>query len=80
MLDTQTRRDIRISTDGDAGPYIMVPVLQLDQLRSLLESHGISHWVESGYISLDGRPEIAIVNLGRGADVAHTQAILDQIS
>jgi hypothetical protein len=52
----------------------------LDQLRNLLTSRGISHWVESGSISLDGRPAIAVINLGRGADVARTQAILDQVS
>lgn len=80
MLDTQTHGTIRISTDGDAGPYIMVPVSQLDKLRTLLTVRGISHWVESGAISLDGRPEIAIVNLGRGADVARIQALLDQVS
>ena len=79
MPDTQTRRKLRISTDGNAGPYIMVPVAQLEALRSLLMSQNVSHWVESGAISLDGKPEIAIVNLGRGADVPHIQAVLDQV-
>jgi hypothetical protein len=79
MIDAQTRRAIRVSTDGDVGPYIMVPVSHLERLRKLLVDEGISHWVESGAVSLDDRPAIAIINLGLGADVERIQAILDQV-
>jgi hypothetical protein len=29
MIDTETKTPLRISTDGDAGPYLMVPITQL---------------------------------------------------
>ncbi len=77
MIDTTTRKPLRVSTDGTAGPYLMVPVSQLPEVRSLLGDHQIRHWVEEDAISFDGAPEVAVVNLGRGTDIAPIQAILD---
>jgi hypothetical protein len=77
MIDAKTKKPLRVSTDGTAGPYIMVPVSQLDTVRGLLSSHDVRHWVDEDAISLDGEPEIAVVNLGRGADAAAVQKLLD---
>jgi hypothetical protein len=79
MTDATTKKAMCVSTDGTAGPYIMVPVSQLDELRRLLDSHSVRYWVEEDAISLNGAPEVAVVNLGRGADVAAVQAILDSV-
>lgn len=79
MIDAMSRKPLSISTDGTAGPYIMVPVSQLEDLRQLLNSHDIRYWIEEDVISLDGAPEIAIMNLGRDADVDAIQAILDSV-
>ncbi|HEY2158640.1 MAG TPA: hypothetical protein VGH33_23620 [Isosphaeraceae bacterium] len=78
MIDTQAKRPIRVSTDGTAGPYIMTPVDQLGHVRALLSRHKIAHWVESDAISLDGKPAIAIINLGLSGDAARVQSILDK--
>jgi hypothetical protein len=77
MIDAMTRKPLHVSTDGTAGPYIMVPVSQLADLRELLDKHRIRYSVEEDAISLDGAPEIAVVDLGHGADVAAIQAVLD---
>ena len=77
MIDEMTRKPVRVSTDGTAGPYIMLPVNQLDDVRRLLDLHRMHYWVEEEFISLDGSPEIAVINLGRGADADAVQAILD---
>ncbi len=79
MIDAMTGKPVYVSTDGTAGPYIMVPVGRLADLRQLLERHGIPYSVEEHAISLDGAPEIAVVDLGRGADVRAVQAILDSV-
>ena len=79
MTDTTTRKPLYISTYGTAGPYIMVPVSQLDDLRRLLDSRHIGYWVEEDAISLNGAPEVAVVDLGRGADTAAVQAMLDSV-
>lgn len=78
MIDIVTRKPLRVSTDGTAGAYIMVPVSQLDDIQRLLDSRGVGYWVEEEALSLNGAPEIAVVNLGRGSDVIAVQAILDE--
>jgi hypothetical protein len=79
MTDTTTKKPLRVSTDGTTGPYIMVPVSQLDGVRRLLDSRGVRYWVEENAISLDEAPEIAVINLGRGGDAATVQAVLDSV-
>ena len=77
MIDTTTRQPLSVSADGDAGPYIMVPVAQLDKVRALLEANKGPFWVDEEAISLDGKPEIAVINLGRGSNSATVQGLLD---
>jgi hypothetical protein len=77
MIDTTTHQPLQVSTDGGAGPYIMVPVAQLDQVRSLLEANKIPFWVDEEAISLDGKPETIVINFGRGTSSASVQNILD---
>ncbi|MGA2035811.1 MAG: hypothetical protein ABSG68_26490 [Thermoguttaceae bacterium] len=79
MTDTATKKPVRVSTDGTAGPYIVVPVSQLDEVRRLLDSRHIGYWVEEDVISFNGAPEEAVIDLGRGADAAAVQAILDSV-
>jgi hypothetical protein len=77
MTDTTTRRPIRVSTDGTSGPYIMVPVELLEKVRKLLVENDIPHWVDHNAISVDGRPAVTVINLGRGADSRRVQDLLD---
>lgn len=76
MIDTSTKKKLRIATNG-AGPYFMVPVSQLAAVRNLLDSHRVPYSVDEDAISLDDEPEVAVVNLNRGADPKVVQDILD---
>lgn len=77
MIDSQTRRKLVVSSGGTAGPYIMVPEDQLGEVQELLDQHRINYWVESNAISLDGKPAVAVINLGHAGDATKIQAILD---
>ena len=79
MIDTTTCQPLYVSTDGDAGPYIIVPLAQLDKLKALLDAKKIPYWVDEEAISLDGKPEVAVINLGRGNNPATVQSLLDSI-
>lgn len=79
MTDATTQQRLRVSTDGTAGPYIMVPVSQLEEVKTLLNRHRLYFWVDENAISLNGTPEIAVINLGRGANAAAVQNILDSV-
>jgi hypothetical protein len=79
MIDVTTKQPLRVSTDGTAGPYVLVPVTQLDAVCQALDSRGVRYWVEDEVISLNGAPETAAINLGRGTDAQSVQALLDSI-
>lgn len=77
MTDVTTQQPLQVLTDGTAGPYLTVPLSQLDEIKILLDSRRIRYWVEENAISLDGSPYVAVVNLGRTGDAAAVQSILD---
>ena len=77
MTDTTTKKPLRVSGNGKYRPYIRLPLSQVDEVRRLLDSHGISHALEEDAISMDGGPYIAVIDFGREADAAAIQAILD---
>ena len=79
MIDAITHDRILIHTEGTGAPYLMVANEQLEVVVSVLRDHGVSHWVDDDAISLDDEPAVAVVNLGRGADVAAVQRLLDAI-
>ena len=79
MIDTTTRTPLRVSTDGDAGPYIMVPVAQLEKVKALLDTHDVPYWVDEEAISLDGKPEITVINLRHRTDPERIQHLLNSI-
>ena len=78
MTDATTQSPLRVSTEGTAGPYIMIQVSQLDEVRRLLDEHQIRYWVEENAISIDGGPEFIVVNFGRNGNATVVQNILDQ--
>ena len=78
MIDEMTKNRLHVSTDGIAGPYLMVPVAQVVRIRELLDRCQIHYWLDSVAISLDGKPAIAVINFGREGDTARIQALLDE--
>ncbi len=79
MIDAINRKSLSVSPGGTAGPYLVVQVLQLDEIRRLLDQHGVRYWVGADFFSMNGGPAEAMINLGRGADVAAIQAVLDSV-
>ena len=77
MLDSTTHERIIVFTEGNAGPYIMVPLDQLEAVKAMLHDNQVPFWVDADAISLDGKPEVTVVNLGRGANAAQVQRLLD---
>jgi hypothetical protein len=79
MVDLETQQRLLVSTDGDAGPYLMVPLQQVPDIRIVLQGRQIPYSVDRDAIQLDGHPVIAVINFGRGADPRHLQEVLDEV-
>jgi hypothetical protein len=77
MTDTATRRPIQVSMDGTSGPYIMLAVELLERVQKLLVENDVPHWLEHHAISVDGRPAVTVINLGRKVDSRRVQELLD---
>ena len=80
MIDTTTRQPLYVSTDGGAGPYIMLPMTFLDRVTALLDANKVPYWVDEEAISLDGKPEVTVINLMHGSNPAMVQNLLDSIA
>ena len=78
MIDEMTKDTLRVSTDGIAGPYLMVPVTQLDAVLAVLDRHQVRYWVDADAISLDNEPAITVINFDRFGEAARIQTILDE--
>lgn len=77
MIDSLTKKPIRVSDDGDVGPYIMVQLDQLGLVKKLLDNAGYDYYVDEDAISFNDQPYTAIVNLGNDANVPAIQSVLD---
>lgn len=77
MIDTMKQERLRVLNNGAAGPYIILPFSQVEQVQELLNKHHIRYWMDDNLISLDGGPETALINFGRGGDASAVQSILD---
>lgn len=80
MIDVTTHERLYVSTDGGAGPYIMVLEEQLGAVKALLDQNNVSYWVDEEAISIDGKPEVAVINLDHRSDPVTVQRLLDSVS
>lgn len=80
MTDTRSRGSIRVLDGGKGGPYLRVALDQLDEVRKVLDEHGIFYWVDSVAVSLNGKPAVIAINLGLNNDAERVQTILDKVA
>jgi hypothetical protein len=73
MIDEMTRDSLRVSAGGLGGPYLMVPLTQLDAIRAVLDRPAVDDWVDGDAISLDNEPATTVINFGRSGDAARIQ-------
>ena len=78
MIDQTTQKPFRIKSDEVAGPFLMLPLAQLESVHEVLDRHAIRYWVDSFAVSLDGKPAKIVINFGKTGDAARIQAALDE--
>ena len=79
MIDVTTQEPLRVEGGGGEPSLLTVPVCQLEQIRRLLDSHGIPYEVDEYAISMDGGPEETLLYFSRKVDPHAIQAILDSV-
>jgi hypothetical protein len=56
MIDAMTRDQLRVATDGIAGPYLMVPLAQLAPIRAVLDRHAVALATRASFRPSSTRP------------------------
>lgn len=79
MIDSSTKKPLHVLTAGAAPPYITISVKQLAAVTRMLDDNHVKYWVDEDAISLDGGPELTVINLGRGVDAGAVQRMLDSV-
>jgi len=76
MLDDYKKQPFTVSTDGDAGPYLMVPPAQVEAVQLAFSKHKVSHAIEYDVSQNAGTGVLTVFNFGNSADVARIERIL----
>lgn len=71
---------LTVSTDGTAGPYVIVTPDQYGPVAEALRAEGVHFYADENAVLLAGVPALAVLDLGVGADVERAQRILDRVS
>ncbi|WP_165220502.1 hypothetical protein [Aquisphaera insulae] len=79
MSTSSTETPLVVSTDGTAGPYVIVAADRVDSVVKALRDGHISVASEGEAVILDGRPAFVVIDLGPDSDIKRAQAILDEI-
>lgn len=77
MIDVELNDRLTVHTEGDAGPYLMVPIQQLAQVEAVLHNAHITYSLSRDVVQVDGHDADALIDFGRRADPARIQTILD---
>jgi hypothetical protein len=80
VIDVVTKKPLLVLTAGkDALPYIHLAYAQLDELRRVLDAHGVRYRAQETVISFDGGPEMVLVFLypNQSMDAQAIQTHLD---
>jgi hypothetical protein len=79
MIDVELKKPLTVKTDeATKSTHLMFPLPQLDDVRRVLDQNGIAYSLARDAIQLHkGKPFIAIIEFGRGANAAKIQAALD---
>jgi hypothetical protein len=77
MIDIELHTPLLIRTEGNAGPYLLVPIQQIENVEAVLRAARIAFSISRDAVQLNGHDAIALVDFGRRADAAAIQAVLD---
>jgi hypothetical protein len=80
MPISELNAPLKVSTDGTAGPYVIVTPEQLGHVVVAFREAGIDFRVNEDAVLSGGTAALAVIDLGRGVDVDHVQRVLDRVA
>lgn len=79
MIDAATRQPLQVIDGGQAGPYLVIRIDQLDPVLAALDEASVDYWVDEEAVSVDGDPEVTFVNFSEDTNRQSLQHLLDRL-
>jgi hypothetical protein len=77
MTDSSTGKPLRVTQYSRGGPYLIIPVAQIPEVKAVLDRANLRYWVENLHISIDGQPAKTWVHFGKTTSAEEIQRALD---
>ena len=77
MIDITTNKPFRIQVGRESHAGMPVALSQLDDVKRVLDQHGVNYWVLEGSVSFRGGPATTHIVYSRNNDHQAVQALLD---
>jgi hypothetical protein len=77
MVETIPSKPLVVHNRETDYPFLIVPVEQLTEVRSILDAHDLIYWPSKYYISINHTPFNCHLHFARGTDGRKVQAVLD---
>ena len=79
MIDSVTRKPLRVETYDPELPYLVVPAEQLRNVLRLFDQNRVRYEVDEETLSMDDGPPMSFVDLARGTNPDEVQRLLDSV-
>jgi hypothetical protein len=79
MRDASSGENMVVHTDGIAGAYLIVPLVQMEIMSGLLSRNCVLFSIDRNAVSLGGRETDVVFNFGTSADIQRIHNILDSV-
>ena len=80
MIDVTTQKPFQVEQSSDFPAAVSLPVVQLEDVRKLLDAHGFRYWVSEGYFSFNGGPTTTRIVFSHSVRRDAIQAALDSVA
>lgn len=79
MIDVRKNEPLRVRNEG-RSPYMTCSKVQLEDIKKLLDQHGVYYWLDPVSVSFNNEPATIFINFGQKGDRDAIQAILDSVA
>ncbi len=77
MVDVELNTPVKLWDGGRAGPFLMIPLRQVESVGAALTAAGIKYSRSRDAVQKEGHEPIVLVEFGSRGDAARIQAVLD---
>ncbi len=79
MTDATTNQPLKVIPLPSGGAYLDIPAALIPAAEELFRANAVTYWTDELYVSVDGEPDMGVINFGRRENPADVQRLLDSL-